>query len=128
MILNELFLIEAKLYDFRHHNIEKQLPYWGGKTSGWIDPAEGFYWAYVKGKLKIFSTENDIYSFVASDPKKVQEKIVQGEGNAGRRLGDILIKYKEEDFSSYNHLGGLVNYANKTITITKESIDNKMRH
>lgn len=128
MILKEaILLLEAKLYDFRHDNVESQLKYWGGgKTSEWVDPSTGYYWEYVRGKLKVFSTENAVYSFVASDPKKIESMRVAG-GVVGGNLATLLKTHKDETFESWNKLGGLVHYVDKTITISKESSENKMR-
>lgn len=115
MLVEELLSEAKSVQDFRHANIEKDLPYWGGKTSGWIDPKEGFHFMFDKGELTLASTDNATYSaVVATGRAEEQKKIHKG-------LVDGLPKVP------WNVLGGVVDLSAKTVTIAKESVGNGMR-
>jgi hypothetical protein len=112
-----MLLEYKKLQDYRHENVEDQLKFWGDtKTSEYIDPKNGFYWIYDKGELVLFSTQNESYSIVVASGlwKDVASKKLSG-------YDAIRKARKKDDRDLWNHLGGLVNYADKTITISKES-------
>lgn len=94
-------LIEAKeIVDLRHE--KSDIPFWGGEEN-YINPANGFYFAYRQGKLVLYSTNNAVYSdFVVNNEKSTKNLI-------------------------WNILDGVVDLRAKTIQINKVSVDNKMR-
>lgn len=111
-------LLEYKsVRDFRHENIEDKLKFWGdSKTSEYIDPKEGFYWIYDKGELILFSTQNEVYSRIAAS--NLWKDVATNKLDVQAAMRKLKVK-DERDL--WNHLGGLVNFADKTITISKDS-------
>jgi hypothetical protein len=115
----------VNLEDFRHANIEDKLPFWGGPKSDWVDPKDGFYFQTLNGDLEIFSTDNAVYSNVASTILKhnlpIEKKIDFD------YITKLRKQYNKTTKDLWNQTGGLVLYGPKTIKISKESVGNKMR-
>lgn len=112
------FLIEAKeVFDYRHQNVENEFKFFGStNTSEWISPEQGFHWTYEDGNLYIYSTDNLNYSWLVNTGTYKTDKPTKMGGYSG-----IVPSLP------WNALAGAVNYSAKTITISKESDDNKFR-
>lgn len=115
----ESMLMEAKeVYDLRHENIEHKFKYFGSeKTSDYISPEDGFHWVYSDGVLILASTNNELYSYiVATGLYKDKEP------------PHILLKKAPKAVTqSWNALSGKVDHTTKTVTIHKESVEDKKR-
>jgi hypothetical protein len=121
MKVAELLLEAKSVRDWRHENVEKEFPYWGAvKLSGWIDPAEGMYFLYHGGQLILASTVNEVYSGI----------VASGEWKAvvarKKKVQDVKLERPGET-DLWNHLGGKIVFADKTITIAKEDAGGKSR-
>lgn len=117
-------LLEVKsLRDFRHENHEDKLEFWGDtKTSGHVDPADGFYWIYDGGDLILFSTQNKSYSAVIASG--LWKDVAANKMTAY----DAIRKTKQKGQRDlWNHLGGKVTYSDKTIAISKDSTNDGKR-
>jgi len=120
---HQAMLLEYKsVRDYRHENVEDKMKFWGAKTSDHVDPKDGFYWIYDKGELLLFSTQNETYSKVASS--KYLKDIIAKKMTEREAIDKLKVK-GERDL--WNHLGGLVNYADKTISILKDSVGSSTR-
>jgi len=110
------FLLEAKsVKDYRHEDRFDDLAYWPRREDPqFMAPSEGFHFTYHKGDLILHSTDNAVYSSV----------VATGQIEA-KRAGKI--KDYKMDSSLWNHFGGKVDLKNKVITVSKESVGDKMR-
>lgn len=69
MLLHQKILVEAKsVRDFRHKDIRNEFPGFFGPIPGHriIDPSDGFFFAYDKGNLALFSSNHFMYSALAA--------------------------------------------------------------
>lgn len=115
MLLQELLQELKSVYDFRHQDTFKQLAFWGSsKNPEFIAPEEGFHFEGAKDFIILASTNNSFYSAIAA-------------------AGGVSSKHKLPKAVStalsaaWNQFGGLVSFANKTITIRKEDAGGKSR-
>jgi hypothetical protein len=122
-------LLEAKeIHDYRHEDISAKIKPWGGGEK-YIDPRDGFYWLFREGKLVLHSTENEYYSFIVSMLQSASEEEKEIAKRSRVEFGKIpRIKDAHNKISSmWNQLGGLVNFQDMTLTISKESSRDTMR-
>jgi len=122
-------LLEAKeIHDFRHEDMSAELKPWAGGEK-YTDPRDGFYWLFREGILMLYSTQNEYYSFVvsmfqtASDEEKALAKRNMQAFHKIPRVKDAHSSIS----SLWNNLGGLVNFQDMTLTISKESVRDTMR-
>lgn len=110
------FLLEAKeIFDYRHQNVEDEFKFFGStKNSEWISPDQGFHWTYQNGNLYIYSTDNINYSWLVNSG-------IYKTASSRKEWSKSLPKLP------WNTLAGIVDHSAKTITISKESIDDKFR-
>ena len=123
MKVSEL-LQEAKLVlDFRHENVFKELPYWPKKDDPqYIAPADGFHFMYHEGQLNLASTDNVVYSRIASSPK------LMAAVKSGKGVSSLTLTAKQPGESDiWNRLGGKVDLKSKLITLAKEDANGKGR-
>lgn len=123
MLISDILLEAKEILDLRHENIEDKFKFFGStKTSEYIPPSKGFYWIYDKGTLLIFSTTNSNYSWLVSTDnwRKLKDSGVSTtkflQTNAPRILS-----------TSWNKLGGVVDFADETVSISKEEAGGKFR-
>lgn len=116
-------LTEAKsTFDFRHENTLKDIEYWPAKQDHkYIDPKDGFHFAYSGGVLLLYSTDNQTYSKFVSDPRAKKFFGKKFDHKAIREL----THGKGPDL--WNQMGGVVDLKAKLITISKEDVDGKNR-
>ena len=122
-------LLEAKeIHDYRHEDMSAEIKPWGGGEK-YIDPRDGFYWLFREGKLVLHSTENEYYSFIVSMLQSASEEEKEIAKRSRLEFGKIpRVKDAHNKISSmWNQLGGLVNFQDMTLTISKESSRDTMR-
>ena len=122
-------LLEAKeIYDHRHENISDVMKPWHGGEQ-YIDPRDGFYWLFYEGKLMLYSTDNEFYSFIASmyqTASEEEQEIARRNTQEFHRLDRVKDAYSKIS-SMWNQIGGLVNFQTMTLTVSKESVGDRMR-
>ena len=122
-------LLEAKeIHDYRHEDMSAEIKPWAGGDK-YIDPRDGFYWLFREGKLALHSTENEYYSFIVSMLQSASEEEKEIAKRSRLEFGKIpRVKDAHRNISSmWNQLGGLVNFQDMTLTISKESSGDTMR-
>ena len=117
-------LLEAKeIVDLRHGEVT-DIPLWPRESQGTYMPkSAGFYFIYADGKIVVFSTDNEYYSFMAHHYELASE---EEQAIARRSTQDFhkipRIKDAHQEMSGvWNQLGGKVDYNLQEITIAKES-------
>ena len=122
-------LLEAKeIYDYRHEDISAKIKPWAGGEK-YIDPRDGFYWLFRDGKLALHSTENEYYSFIVSmlmTASKEEKEIAKRSRLEFNKIPRVKDAHRNIS-NMWNHLGGLVNFQDMTVTISKESSKDTMR-
>ncbi|HAT69083.1 MAG TPA: hypothetical protein DCS22_01165, partial [Flavobacteriaceae bacterium] len=122
-------LLEAKeIYDYRHEDISAKIKPWAGGEK-YIDPRDGFYWLFRDGKLALHSTENEYYSFIVSmlqSASKEEKEIAKRSKLEFNKIPRVKDAHRNIS-NMWNHLGGLVNFQDMTVTISKESSRDTMR-
>ena len=122
-------LLEAKeIYDYRHEDISAKIKPWAGGEK-YIDPRDGFYWLFRDGKLALHSTENEYYSFIVSmlmTASKEEKEIAKRSKLEFNKIPRVKDAHRNIS-NMWNHLGGLVNFQDMTVTISKESSKDTMR-
>ena len=123
-------LLEAKeIVDLRHGDVT-DLPIWPQTAKGTYMPkSAGFYFIYADGKIVVFSTENEYYSFIAHHYETAshdEQILAKRDIRAFHKIPRIKDAH-EEVSSIWNQLGGKVDYSLQEITIAKESAGNTMR-
>ena len=124
-------LLEAKdIIDLRHGETTKDIPIWPRESEGtYIPKSAGFYFIYSDGKIVVFSTDNEYYSFLAHHYEKAspdEQAIAKKDIRAFHKIDRIKDAHNEIS-SVWNQLGGKVDYSLQEITIAKESAGDKMR-
>ena len=124
-------LLEAKdIIDLRHGETTKDIPIWPRESEGtYIPKSAGFYFIYSDGKIVVFSTDNEYYSFLAHHYEKAspdEQAIAKKDIRAFHKIDRIKNAHNEIS-SVWNQLGGKVDYSLQEITIAKESAGDKMR-
>ena len=122
-------LLEAKeIYDYRHEDISAKIKPWAGGEK-YIDPRDGFYWLFRDGKLALHSSENEYYSFIVSmlmTASKEEKEIAKRSRLEFNKIPRVKDAHRNIS-NMWNHLGGLVNFQDMTVTISKESSKDTMR-
>ena len=124
-------LLEAKdIIDLRHGETTKDIPIWPRESEGtYIPKSAGFYFIYSDGKIVVFSTDNEYYSFLAHHYEKAspdEQAIAKKDIRAFHKIDRIKDAHKEIS-SIWNQLGGKVDYSLQEITIAKEAAGNRYR-
>lgn len=115
MLLHELLQELKSVYDFRHKDVFKQLPFWGAtKKPEFISSEDGFHFEGGKDFIILASTNNSFYSAVAA----------AGGINSKHKLPNDVSTALD---NAWNQFGGLVSFADKTVTIRKEDAGGKSR-
>lgn len=113
MRLYEILKEAKEIYDLRHE--PSDLQYWGGNNPEYINPNDGFHFAFYEGILGIGSTANLFYDAA----------VKYGSSKKSNGFG-IDVNFPNEQTKNainsklYNAFGGIVDFKSKIIKISKE--------